>query len=253
MNIKTKFNAKEVIALVVTAVTILGSIALGVVGIIFAFNNEKNQTENLQYVFGALLPLWGTWLGIILAYYFSKENFETASKNTQQILDKVITAQDKLKSIQAWDVMIPFKDMIVYTMEEDSLGKVKLERIRELLIKRDKMRLPIINNKRQLLAVIHKSTIDHFIADQCFKFNISEEEFDKMDIEQAMQKDGYFKKVITSSHGFISKDRCLLEAQREMERIELCNDIFITDSGNKSEPILGWITNVGVAEQVKLK
>ena len=254
MNERKQINIRERIAITVTMVTISGSIALGVIGVIFAFNSDKNQTENLQYVFGVLLPLWGTWVGTILAYYFSKENFETASKNTQQILDKVISAQDKLKSIQAWDVMIPFKEMVIHMLgKKESLEKLKLEEIRKKLINRDKMRLPILNSDRQLKAVIHKSTIDHFIADQCFKDNITEKDFDKMDVEQAMKKDKYFEKVITSSHGFISKDSSLLEAQKEMERIELCNDIFITETGSKDEPVLGWVTNIRIAEKVQLK
>ena len=38
-----------------------------------------------------------------------------------------------------------------------------------------------------------------------------------------------------------------------MERISGCQDVFVTKGGTESEPVIGWVTNVVIAENAKVE
>lgn len=243
-------NIKQRIAVLITIVTVSGTVILGGLGIWLAFRSE-NKSENLQYIFGALLPLWGTWIGTILAYYFSKENFETASKNTKEVLDKVMTSSQKLKMLKVTEVMIPFGKMTVHQIKENDMNEIRLKELRETMKSENRLRLPIINKSRHVEAVVHKSTIDHYFADIiCEHSGLNQPD---PSLGQAREKDQYLNMVLTYGRGYISMNASLLDAQRLMEKTPVCNDIFITETGKAKEPVLGWITNMTIAEKAQLE
>src|SRR5271169_1065335 len=65
--------------------------------------------DTTQLLLSSLLPLFGTWVGTVLAFYFSKENFETASQGT---LDVVRSVSQRLISTKVVDAMMPRARMI---------------------------------------------------------------------------------------------------------------------------------------------
>lgn len=75
---------RDYIALLVIAVGILGITAVAVAAIVFARDSERANTT--MAVFTALLPVVGTWIGTVLAFYFAKENFQAASDATRATL-----------------------------------------------------------------------------------------------------------------------------------------------------------------------
>src|SRR5713226_1358319 len=87
-------------------VTIVSIIAVAVLAMqVIDHAKDKDIAGNAQNVLNSVLPLLGTWVGTILAYYFSKENFEAATKSVTE-LAKQITPQEKLKAALAKDKMI---------------------------------------------------------------------------------------------------------------------------------------------------
>jgi len=57
-----------------------------------------------QLVFTSILPLLGTWVGTVLAFYYTKENFESASRAT---LEAVRSGSQRLESTRVADKMMP--------------------------------------------------------------------------------------------------------------------------------------------------
>lgn len=241
---------RQKLAKQITIFAISGTILLGTIGIIFAII-ERDFTI-LQYVFGALLPLWGTWIGTIMAFYFSKENFESASRNTKDILDKVITAQDKLKSIKVEEVMIDINQISYFKLEDNKeFDEVLIKDLRERLTMYNRSRLPVITEDNRIKSIIHLSTIDKFIAD-VFSINSSEFSYDELTIAKA-KKNRYFNDVLLNGFKILKRGASLLEAQKLMESNKLCNDVFITENGSANEPIIGWVTNITISEKAQLK
>src|SRR5690242_16592162 len=80
------------LVLLVSAGTI-GSVALiALIGA--ALNGAVRFSRTTELIFNALLPLLGTWVGTVLAYYFSKQNFESATNSVQRMAE--LSAEQKL-------------------------------------------------------------------------------------------------------------------------------------------------------------
>src|SRR5262249_10220259 len=60
--------------------------------------------RNTTLVFTALLPLLGTWVGTVLAYYFSRKNFETASQSVERMV--TLTTEQRLAQTAVNDQML---------------------------------------------------------------------------------------------------------------------------------------------------
>jgi CBS domain-containing protein len=140
------------------AVTILGAFV-----ILLATKNDKGDAAKL--VFGSLLPLLGTWVGTVLAFYFAKANFESAAKNTKDLLG--IT--ERLRSTLVESVMLKMTDPSVIKKTLVPPEKPESLKIAELVkIMRDnrRHRLPVLNSDNSPLFVIHLSTLTDFISTQ---------------------------------------------------------------------------------------
>ena len=89
-------------------VWLLSLVVLGCV--VVGYTDNKGQASTL--VFNALLPVFGTWAGALLAFYFSKESLDSATKNVNE-LTRVVTGLDRLKSVPELDKAIPFSAIYI--------------------------------------------------------------------------------------------------------------------------------------------
>src|SRR5262245_33908665 len=92
------------------AVGIVGA-SIAVIGAIstvaIVLSNDRAGTSRL--VFAAVLPLLGTWVGTVLAFYFARENLEAATE-TARVLSGIGTGTPVTR------VMIPEAQFIVYDL-----------------------------------------------------------------------------------------------------------------------------------------
>jgi len=49
----------------------------------------------------------------------------------------------------------------------------------------------------------------------------------------------------------VPEDATLGEAKRAMEQTSGCQDVFLTRTGKRAEPIIGWLTNAIVLEHAE--
>jgi len=93
--------------IVIASILLLITIVLVSIFAIKGAGGKLDETNSaLQSLYGTFLPLIGTWMGAVITFYFGKENFEAANKNVQAMVQKIITSEDKLKSIKASDVNV---------------------------------------------------------------------------------------------------------------------------------------------------
>jgi len=247
------FPFRDLLSRRITQFVLWGTLIIAAIGIGFAVvaltvgeERAKSAFTILQYVFGALLPLWGTWIGTILAYYYSKENFESANRSVQQLVDKV-TSEKKLQSVKAKDVMIPKEKLIYQTMSTgEDLTKFKLkDNCLDEVASKGIKRVIILNEKDNALYVIHRDLISFFIAQETIAKRPVEDSTLKDMLEKGSDD---IKQTMKNSVKFIGEEANLLEAKNLMQQYKTCQDVFITKNGNPNEPILGWITNVTISE-----
>jgi hypothetical protein len=93
---------------------------IGIFLLCYVVLKPTTNKDTTQYVFGAVLPLLGTWVGAVLAHYFQKENLAAATQSITDLASKV-TGTDKLKSTPVKTVMI--RPDRIDTLPDNLLGK----------------------------------------------------------------------------------------------------------------------------------
>ena len=63
------------------------------------------------------------------------------------------------------------------------------------------------------------------------------------------KKFSLFKKAIAESFGTVKETSTLAEAKDYIDRIALCLDVYVTETGEPNTKVLGWITNVIVTQK----
>jgi hypothetical protein len=207
----------------------------------------RNKPDAAQNVLGSVLPLLGTWVGTILAYYFSKENFEAATKSVTDMA-RQITPQEKLKSAMAKDKMIPLAQMFAKNLPADQLKLVDI--LADLEQKKKGNRVPILGDKGEAKYILHRSIIDNYLSSLA-RTGKTTDEIKAQTIQTLLDQNARMKEM-AQSFGCIKQDGTLADAQDVMTKIDDCQDVFVTQTGGREEPILGWITNVIIQENAKV-
>jgi hypothetical protein len=249
----------NVLAYVVVILAFIGIFLLA-----YLVVHADHAPETAKYVFGAILPLLGTWVGTVLAHYFQKENLAAATQSISDLALKVGGA-DKLKSTPVKTVMIrPDRiDTLPDTLLDKPDDQIKLAELLKHLqqgIKRD--RLPVFkDNKKTGPAerVIHRSAVERFITQE----TLAPAKTPPMvvaDLTLAnLMTDPVFGPLVRGSFGLVKGDATLADAKTAMDKktAELgtagsCYDVFVTENGSPSESVIGWITNDIINDNAKV-
>jgi hypothetical protein len=221
-------------------------------------NKEINQArfDTMQFIFASLVPVVGTWMGTVMAFYFSKENLEAANRSVNNLINHITTSNEKLASIKSVQVMIKLKDIIHYTVPQNTdLGSVKISELLVFMHERNVTRLPVLDENKIVRFMFHKSVLDGFIADKALSgepinppaplANLTLKDFSE-------SKHPRIQKILQNAFMFVNVDSNLCEAQEKIDKTDVCQDVFVTPKGLSTEPIVGWITNITIAENAKV-
>jgi hypothetical protein len=227
-------SARQMIALIVVGLSFLAILIIS--GLAIGLADDPGDAAN--NVFTAVLPVLGTWVGTVLAFYFARENLEAATASTLRLTGRDV-------STPVTDVMIEEADFIVFDVPAETAPKdVTIGALRKAMRNVDppSRRLPIRDSKRVVLYVIHDSTLTAF-AD---KLKVKMEEIEPKKISDLLADDEF--KNLIEAVGYIAQTADVSEARRVMASIDNCNDIFVTSTGKKDERAIGWLTNTQLAE-----
>jgi hypothetical protein len=228
-------TAKDTLALGITGLSFLGVAFLSYVAI-------TKDTSVGKDVLSAVLPLLGSWVGTVLAYYFSRDNFEAANQSLSNMVDKV--SQTELKSIPVTEKMMKMNE--IFHKKESEIN----QKLVDILEKFDDSkeiwsRLPIFSDNNQIRGIIHRATIEKFIR-KCYRdANLSKK------IEELTIKDLLDDPELKDGYDVIYETGTLADVKEKMDKLP-CKDIFITKNGNKEEPVIGWVTNAIIMKNAKL-
>jgi hypothetical protein len=225
---------RDLLALIVVAASLVLVAVLAVV----AIHNGQEGKEVLTM----LLPVIGTWVGTVLAFYFGREQLEAANRTVDR-LARQLTSEEKLGSIKVTEKMIPRADAYVATQDPAQLKL--LDALSDLEKQKKGNRIPVLTADGKPRLVVHRSTIDRFIAHRAAE-GATVEQLKALTMADLLQ-DTEFGKDLKNTFAVIPKTGTLADAKRAMESLQWCQDVFVTDSGTSAETILGWVTN-GIVE-----
>lgn len=208
---------------------------LGTSAIIFS------DGKDIKDILSLLLPVVGTWVGTVIAFYFSRENFKSATKSSEALIKK-LTFNEKLESVTAQEAMTKIKDISYYDIKkENSEILLKTDIIDQYMEKNDRKRLPFFKDKK-IKYMLHRSIIDQYLV------NISTES-DKNLIEYTLADfigDSKNQIIATQSFETVLSDVKLSKVKQVMDNNKSCSDVFVTQDGTVDSEVLGWITNAKI-------
>ncbi len=245
-SIYQSWKARNVIALIITLVILGATVFVA----IEAINNQANSKSGLEFVAQTLLPLWGTWIGTILAFYFSRENFEAATQSYQNII-RSMKPEEKIASIPAKEAMLPL-EKIVYLEYEETLARSLSDILADERFK-DYNRYVILNKDKSLKYMIHRTTFFRFVAEVSLGLTEVARNSKELTLrEMEEQASDAVKALMYKGFTFVAESASLLDAKKAMDAIPECQDVFITRNGKPTEPILGLITNNRILDYAKV-
>lgn len=221
---------RQWLAVIVLVCAGISMIVLSAVVIIVS--PAEHRFEATKYIFVANLPLIGSWAGTVLAFYFSKDNLAAATKSVADLHQTALT-RGAAQDIPVTSKMIG-KDRIVWLPPDLAADTTKLKAILDFADGRRITRLPILGDNCVLVRILHVSAIDRFIREQ----NKSSDELTLHQFLTAAPKTSFEK-----SFCVVSASSTLADAKRKMAETPNCDDVFVTQSGDPKDPLLGWITN----------
>jgi hypothetical protein len=221
------------LAIGIVAVSVLSIALISTVAILGA---GANRAETSRLVFSSVLPLLGTWVGTVLAFYFARENLQAATDSTL-----ALAGRDKETPVTR--VMIPEADFVAYDVgTNERVEDIELSAVHARMrqIAPPARRLPIRDTSGAALYVIHDSTLTAYAESQ----NQTTATLDKTVGDLLL--DPTFRALVEAL-AFIPETAAVADARRAMSSIENCNDVFVTSSGKREERAIGWLTNTRLA------
>lgn len=231
---KSRFQAWLAGSIVVASLITIGGLGLAVILI---------DKTGAMSVFNILIPVVATWVGTVLAYYFSKENFDAATQSVTELAR--LSTQEKLKSIPVIEKMIPRALMHFEILSAaNPPDKAKLVDIIDRQEKAKKgLRIPFLDEKSFPLYMIHRSTIDKYLTKRTLKGDALNNI-----VLQELLDDPDYKKNLEESFGVVSQKATLADVKDILDKSSYIQDVFVTESGSAKEAIIGFITNVMVTQ-----
>lgn len=203
----------------------------------------KEDDEASKWVFNATIPLIASWIGTVLAFYFGRENFESATDRILQL------NKESLDDIPVEQMMIAKKTMlnIVYKEEKTfNLANKELTTIQEIIElykSNGKDRIPVLDENSYPKYILHVTTLEK-VEDK----TKSLDDFLKDENNNAFYGHDQAKGFVT-----VRPNISLEEATKSRLNLEDCRDIFITSNGSASSETLGWITDTLASRFLNLK
>jgi uncharacterized membrane protein len=190
-----------------------------------------------QQVFNALIPLFGTWVGTVLAFYFSNKNFESAAKATRELL-----GDDRLRQISVRQAWIPVDQIKAATIPAGKTeADVEVDDLKVMLVGKV-TRIPIWDDNKVVKYVLHKSLIFEFLATKSAALTAPK-------LSDLLAVAGFKEQALAIN--FIGQDDTLGDAKKAMESKRNCQDVFVTANGKSDIAVVGWITNIEIAKNSK--
>jgi hypothetical protein len=226
-------STRKTLALALVGASVAGIALISVIAIAFA---GDSRAETSRLVFSSVLPLLGTWVGTVIAFYFARENLAAATEST-------LALAGREAGTPVTGVMIRRDEWLTYDLAEgETDADVQLAAIhaRMRTIDPPSRRLPIRSASGVVLHVIHDATLSAYAESQ----GETTATLTKTLGDLLATPD--FKQLIDAI-GFISEKATIADARIAMASTKYCNDVFVTASGKRDDPALGWLTNTLLA------
>jgi hypothetical protein len=105
-------------------------------------------------------------------------------------------------------------------------------------------RVPVLTRSGVAICIMHQSLIYKFLADKSMASVGQATTFDPSAFTlEDMLKDEEIQKLAQNTIAFVPSGATLAETKAAMDKIPQCQDAFVTETGDPTGPVLGWVTD----------
>jgi hypothetical protein len=227
---------RPLLAWFITLAAIAGITTISIVIVSTAEPEEKPEMARL--VFTSALPLFGTWVATILAFYFAKDNLVAANDATI----KALTASGTFsKDSRVGDAMTPLASInpLVRVGNKDEAKTLPLKGLYDKMKGTQNSRVPILLlSNGQAVMVVHEPDIDKFAQSKSSKAGDLPAEFT---VASLLQIDDLKQSV--EAFAAVAESDTVAQARDAMAKKPGAKDVFVTENGKEAGKVLGWLTN----------
>lgn len=212
------------------AITLLGIVAVIV------------DHDNALTIFNITLPVFASWVGTVIAFYFGRENFESANSQVRQMINK-LSPEDRATAPIVSIMRKLDGTTHVKLPAADGEAQILLKDLREQLVG-DISRLPVVDPTLAPRYLIHGSSIDRYLASGGK---------DTDTLQALIAEFGKSGTSFGADRGFVlvSAKDSIAAAKAKLERVPSCQDIFVTQDGKPDQPLIGWVSNVRLSKYLQ--
>jgi hypothetical protein len=236
-------------------VLLLGAIVLAAAGWSqYQTPNSPVLKEAAQLIFTSILPLLGTWVGTVLAFYFTKESLEAANRTT---LETIRSVSQRLEGTRVADKMIPASAIIHATIPAgNKINDLTIKEVEQLFDKplpngQKITRLLVVDSDGACGGIIHRSVWMEMLnlgLKQTTPVVPATDTITRLlELPYASPVSKNFGEFIKATLAYVGLDRTVADAKAAMEATPQCQDVIITATGKREEAMRGWISNVEIA------
>jgi hypothetical protein len=229
------------IGTVMTGVLLL--IVVSAVALIFA--GEDDRPEMARLVFASAVPLLGTWVGTVLAFYFARENLQAASESQRAATESTMSLVGRLApSTPVTSVMIPVAriDPKEVVADDAAARTLQIKAIYKRMRDSQRSRIPIFDSTDVALYVIHEPDIDKY----AHAATLSADDLPDDHTLETLLADAELQKAVRAFTA-VGPDADVGAARTKLQADPSVKDIFVTVGGGIEHKALGWITQSDLA------
>lgn len=217
-------------------------------------HSSRDIIEFSRYVFGTLITLFGTWIGTVLAFYFSAKNFETANRSVKKIVDR-LTPEQTLKHSLVRGIMMKIDEIEVAKPKDGmTVEQIPLARFGEILDpspdsnRKACTRAPVLAADNTPKFMLHRSLYFEFLQKNPNPTAAGDP--DTRTLGDILKDADIGPKL--SLWVAIDPEATLWDAKARLEdpANEGAQDVFVTTTGARKEPAVGWFTNVDITRAI---
>jgi len=202
------------------------------------YANSGAMHEVAVQAFNAILPVLASWMGTVLAFYFSAQNAERTSNSLDKVIGQAGGSADR--QVKIAEKMIPLQQIRALQDMADGLEKISLRALKDKFAPAAEGKSPVSRlvfiERGVFRYVLHQSTLDAFLLNSpadAGSQTLADLVADPASLRQ-------ISKLVV----FVNPGATLSDARATLEAVPGAYDIIVTTNGNASAPMLGWLTNV---------
>jgi len=224
-------GVRAALAVVIVVLSVLGVSVVSMTALLTA-EDAEGRAEAGRLVFASVLPLVGTWVGTVLAFYYARDNLQAATESTLA-LRAGATARTPVDQ-----VMIPFSRIdstrVPAGVEAASLPLAELD---ARMSAASRQRWPVFTAGDTVAYVVHRSTLDAFVRSVGV---VGTATLGDLAVHAELGP-------LITALGFVGVRADVDDARVAMRSVPNCNDVFVTSDGSRTGVVTGWLTNTMLA------